>query len=471
MNLLPRAFDIVVLGAGPAGQKAAVQGAKAGKRVLLVERDAAVGGECVHRGTIPSKTLRETAVTLSSFRQRVAGVLRSELDAGTKVASLMKRVGDVQRAHERFIAQQIARNGIESWQGRARFTSPNEVEVLAPDGSRRRAHGDVIVVATGSRPRKPAEIPVDHEHVLDSDSILSMIYLPKSLCVLGSGVIAAEFATIFQALGVSVTMVDKSARPLSFLDPEITDLFVRRFERSGGRFVAGRRPERVAFDGVDSVALTLDDGAELQCEKMLVALGRTASLSGLDVAAAGLSVNERGFLDVDANGQTRVPHIYAAGDVIGPPSLATSSMEQGRRAIRHALGLPLGAPIETIPAGIYTIPEIASVGLTQSEVEKRHGGSVVGRSRFEELARGQINGETEGLLKLVADPAGQRLLGAQIIGAGATELIHLAQMALIGGMAIDTFVDNIFNFPTLAEGYRVAALDVVGQRARLRAAI
>jgi NAD(P) transhydrogenase len=471
MNLLPPTFDIVVLGAGPAGQKAAVQGAKAGKRVLLVERDAAVGGECVHRGTIPSKTLRETAVALSGWKQRVASPVQTDLDAGTKVASLMKRLGDVQRAHERFIAQQVDRNGIESWQGRARFVTPHEIEVLAPDGSKRRAHGDVILIATGSRPRKPAEIPVDHEHVLDSDSVLSMIYLPKSLCVLGSGVIAAEFATIFQALGVRVTMIDKSARPLAFLDPEIAELFVRRFERAGGTFIPGQRPVSVEFDGCDAVVSKLENGTLVKAEKMLVALGRTASLAGLDVAAAGLKVNERGFLGVDANCRTEVAHIYAAGDVIGPPSLATSSMEQGRRAIRHALGLPLGAPIETIPVGIYTIPEIASVGLTAAEVEKRHGGAIVGRSRFEELARGQINGETEGLLKLVADPAGERLLGAQIIGEGATELIHLAQMALIGGMSIDTFVDNIFNFPTLAEGYRVAALDIAGQRLRLRAVI
>lgn len=469
MNVLPPTFDILILGAGPAGQKAAVQGAKAGKRVLMVERDATAGGECVHRGTIPSKTLRESAVVLTNLKQRAASFLRNDLHAGTTVSSLMKRLGEVQRAHERFISQQIARNGIELWQGRARFVSPHEVEVTAPDGSKRRAEGDIIVIATGSRPRKPAEIPVDHEHILDSDSMLSMIYLPESLCVLGSGVIAAEFATIFQALGVRVTMIDKSERPLAFLDSEIADIFVRRFEDAGGCFIPGQRPAKVEFDGLSSVVTTLEDGREIRSEKMLVALGRTASLGGLDVQAAGLQASERGFLTVDANCRTAVPHIYAAGDVIGPPSLATSSMEQGRRAVRHALGLPLGAPVETIPVGIYTIPEIASVGLTQSEVEKRYGGALVGRSRFEELARGQISGETQGLLKLVADPAGQKLLGAQIIGAGATELIHLAQMALIGGMAIDTFVDNIFNFPTLAEGYRVAALDIAGQRSRLRA--
>ncbi|MFN0242186.1 MAG: Si-specific NAD(P)(+) transhydrogenase [Planctomycetota bacterium] len=462
-------YDVLVIGAGPAGQKAAVQGAKAGQRVLIVERDKAVGGECVHRGTIPSKTLRESAIYLAGLKQRASGLVRDNLSSETKVKSLMKRQGEVLASYERYLTRQLERNGIELWHGRARFVSPNEIEVTAVDGTKRRAQAQIVLIATGSRPRKPADIPVDHEHILDSDSILSLIYLPASLVVFGAGVIAAEFATIFQALGVAVTMVDKGERPLSFLDAEITNLFVAQFEKAGGRFLARQKPVKVEADGLGKVVTELDGGETICTEKALVALGRIASLAGINLEAAGLALNERGFLSVDAHCRTAVPHIYAAGDVIGPPALATASMEQGRRAIRHALGLPLGTALETIPVGIYTVPEMASVGLSEAEATQRFGGAVVGRAHFAELARGQINGDTEGLLKLVADPRGQKLLGAQIIGEGAAELIHLAQMALIGGLGIDAFVDNNFNFPTLAEGYRVAALEIAAQRTVLRA--
>jgi NAD(P) transhydrogenase len=305
--------------------------------------------------------------------------------------------------------------------------------------------------------------------VLDSDSILSLIYLPRSLTVLGGGVIACEFASLFAALGVEVTMVDSNARPLSFLDPELTARFLAVFERLGGRFLPGQKLESVAWDGGSAVVTRLLGGASLRSEKCLCALGRVANVAGLDLAAAGIALSPRGHVPVDGELRTCVPHIYAAGDVIGPPALAATAMEQGRRAVRAALGLCLHGSGEHVPIGIYTIPEIASVGLSEAEAVQKHGGALVGRARFEELARAHINGETEGLLKLVAAPDGL-VLGAQIVGEGATELVHVAQMALAGKLTLDAFVDNVFNFPTLAEAYRVAALDAQARRVQQAAA-
>ncbi|MDZ4772738.1 MAG: Si-specific NAD(P)(+) transhydrogenase [Planctomycetota bacterium] len=469
MNAVPEHFDFVVLGGGPAGHKAAVQGAKAGKRVLLVEREARIGGECVHRGTIPSKTLRESAVYFAGLRKRAANLAPQGVGRQVLVTSLMQRLESVEQAHERYLENQLVRNHVELRQSRAAFVSPSEVELVDVNGGKARVTGDTIVIATGSRPRAPSDVPIDHERVLDSDSILSMIYLPQSLIVMGAGVIASEFATIFQSLGVQVVMVDKGERPLGFLDPEISDRFVSRFERDGGRYIGGVKHESVTNDLITGVTVKLSDGRTLNAERALVALGRTASVRGLNLGAAGLAVNDRGFITVDVNGQTATPHIYAVGDVVGPPALATSSMDQGRRAVRHALGLENHVATTTIPVGVYTIPEIASVGLTETEAVKRHGRAVVGRARFDEIARGHINGETDGLLKLVCDPEGRQILGAHVIGEGATELVHLAQIAMIAGLEVETFVDNIFNFPTLAEAYRVAALDVVGHRMHLRA--
>lgn len=472
MSATVERFDVLVLGSGPAGQKAAIQAAKVGRKVAIVERDRGVGGACVHHGTIPSKTLRETAVHLAGFRARVGHHFDVSIPPDVQLASLMDRMEQVVTAHERYQQAQLERNGIALLHGRARFRSPHEVEVESVHGSLRVLTADLIVIATGSRPRTPPGIPVDHEHILDSDSILGMSYLPKSLCVLGAGVIACEYATIFAALGVQVTIVDRGERPLSFLDPEVLARLVQAFEANPGcTFVGRAKVQSVAWDGVDAVVTRLDNGWELRSEKLLCALGRVANVDDLAIERAGLSVNERGNLPVDVECRTAVPHIYAVGDVIGPPSLASASMEQGRRAVRSALGLPLGAGSELIPTGIYTIPEVASVGLSQQEADQRCGGCWIGRARFAELARGQIAGCTDGLLKLIVAKDDLRVLGCQIVGEGATELIHLAQMAAMTGAPVDTFVEKIFNFPTLAEAYRVAALDVLGQVGRAAAPV
>lgn len=467
MDAQDTCFDLIVIGGGPAGQQAALQGARAGRRVLLVERGI-IGGACVHHGTIPSKTMREAALALDGFRRRTGDTFELAVRQDLQVRSLLQRVDAVVDAHERYMAAQMTRGGVTLWQGQARFVTPHRVLVQDLHGQERRATARVLVIASGSRPRTPPEFPIDHEHVLDSDSILSLIYLPATLTVVGAGVIASEYASIFSALGVKVVMIDRGDRPLGFLDPELTARFVRVFSAMGGRYLGRVAVREVAWDGLSQVVTTLADGQEIRSEKMLVALGRQANIEGMDLEAAGLRPNERGLLLVDAHCRTAVPHIYAAGDVIGPPALASSAMEQGRRAVCHALGLPPGPPAETYPVGVYTVPEMASVGLSEAQAIERHGGALVGRAPFHELARGQIAAIPEGLLKMVADPEGRRLLGVQIIGEGAAELIHLGQVTLLSGGEVDAFVENIFNFPTLAEAYRVAALEIVHRRAAAR---
>jgi len=453
--------DVLVLGAGPAGHKAAIQAAKAGRQVLLVDRDPTAGGECVQRGTIPSKTLRESASYLIGLRARSEGVIEVRVPPQTKVASLMRRLKAVRASHQAYLDGQLERNGIQRLRGRARFLSPETVEVRSPDRSVRRIRAGFVVIATGSRPRQPEHVPVDHEHVLDSDSILSLIYLPETLTVLGGGVIACEFASTFAALGVRVTQIDGGERPLAFLDAELTDGYLAAFRAMGGRFLPNQKARGVHRDG-GAVVTECVDGEVLRADKVLCALGRVANVQDLGLEAAGIELTPRGHIPVDAFLRTRVPHVYAAGDVVGPPALAATAVDQGRRAVRHALGLPLEQAGDWIPTGIYTIPEIASVGLTEEQARQRFGSAFVGRARFDELARAHINGQTEGLLKLVADPQG-RLVGTQVVGEAAIELVHVAQMAMAGNLAVEAFVDHVFNFPTMAEAYRVAAIDAVAR--------
>ncbi|HED64892.1 MAG TPA: Si-specific NAD(P)(+) transhydrogenase [Planctomycetes bacterium] len=465
-----RKVDVLVIGGGPAGMKGAIQAAKEGRDVLLVEREPALGGECVNRGTIPSKTLRETAVYLANLRQRSAGLFDAELRSDIKVASLMKRLTTVVDHLREYLGNQVARNGIRRLQGMARFVSPEEVELVSPTGEKITISADIIMVATGTRPRTPPEVPVDHEHILDSDSILSLIYLPTSMTVLGAGVIACEYATLFAALGVEVLMVEKRDRPLGFLDRELTDHFVESFERAGGRFIPNASVESVHWDGVSRVITKLADGEILRTEKMLCALGRVASVRTLAPEKAGVEMTDRGLIRVDETFTTTNPRVIAVGDVIGPPALATTAMFQGRKAMRHALGLPAENCSECAPIGIYTVPEIGCVGMREEDAIEAHGGCIVGHAPFQELARAHISGNTEGFLKLVCDPAGRKILGVHAVGEGATDLVHIAQIAIAAGLEVDAFLENVFNFPTLAEAYCVAAIDVIGQRTRLEEA-
>lgn len=457
-------YDLIVIGGGPAGQKAAVQAAKAGARVLLIERARSAGGACVRFGTIPSKTLRETALALGKFRKLTAHVMDVEMPSHLQVSSLMERKEQVIAAHEQYMQAQLARNGIDLLQGVARFLSPERIEISLLDGSRRQISARYFVIAVGSVPRTPDNVPVDHEHILDSDSLLSLSYLPESLVVLGAGVIACEYASIFAALGVKVTIVDKAPRPLGFMDQELVEHFLRELGRCGGQFLGEQSLRSVRYDGLSRVETRLDSGQLLESEKVFCALGRVAPVAGLGLDAAGVKVTPRGLVEVDRNLCTSASHIYAAGDVIGPPALASTSMEQGRRAACHALGLELGRQGELAPAGIYTIPELGSVGMTEAQVRERDGDVLVGRARFAEVARGQISAAEDGLLKLVVQAETGVVLGTHAAGESATELVHIGQMAIVSGLTFETFIDTVFNFPTFAEAYRVAAFDLLKQQ-------
>ena len=451
-------FDVVVIGSGPAGQKAAIQAAKAGKRVAVIERERQVGGNCVHTGTIPSKSLREHAL-----RQRVRRV-----DLSTEpIQSLLDGVGQTIAAHDAYMSAQLERNHIALLRGRANFLDANTLALRRIDGSQGRVSAPVIIIATGSRPRTPPHLAVDHEHVLDSDSILSLAYLPRTLLVLGGGVIASEYAASFAALGCKVTQADQYERPLGFLDPELTSFYLDELKSAGGEYLSKFEAVSTRWDGVSQVRTEFTNGKVILADKVLVALGRVANVDGLHLHSAGIALSSRGHIQVDDHLQTTAKGVYAAGDVIGPPALASVSMEQGRRAACHALGLLVPQdPVSRLPVGVYTIPEIATVGLDENEAKRHFGGCVVGRARFEEIARGQINGCQRGLLKLVADPGGRRVVGVQIAGDGATELVHIGQLGLAAELDVDAYVDNVFNFPTMAEAYRIAAFDIVKQRAR-----
>lgn len=456
-------YDLVVIGSGPAGQKAAVQAAKAGQKVALIEKTRELGGSCVHRGTIPSKTLRENALRVRNMRMSAA-LANYELAEDIELVTLIDRLGEVLDAHDHYMRKQMERSNIELIHARARFISNTQLELTRVRGEKTLFEATNFVIATGSLPRQPDNIAIDHEHLLDSDSILSMLYLPKSLVVLGGGVIASEYASIFQALGVKVTMIDKYPSPLGFLDDDLTKTFTEGFNNLGGTWMGNTVVTSADWNGFDAVITRCDDGREVRSEKLLCAAGRIANVNDLHIENAGLSLNERGLITVNENLQTTVSNIYAAGDVIGPPSLASASMEQGRRAACNALGMETGKMHNIIPAGIYSIPELSSVGLSETQARQQHGDILVGIAKFDEIARGQISGIQDGMLKIVCAPDGCKLLGVMIVGEGATELIHIGQMALLSEQDVDIFVDTIFNFPTLAEAYRVAALDIINQR-------
>ncbi len=452
-------FDLIAIGSGPAGREAALAAAQAGKRALVVEYERGIGGACVRYGTIPSKTLRETAMVLAGLRSKAPGLVNAEVAEDVKLAALMRRLHDVVDAHETTMTEQLAKMGVVRWHGRASFVSRTELEVLGRRGERRSVRAPTIVIATGSRPRTPEGVPVDHEHVMDSDSILSMGYLPRSMAVLGGGVIASEYASIFAALGVSVTMIDRGERPLGFIDAELVERFQSTLAAAGARWCGGTTVRSMTTSALGHVRLELGSGETIEADKVLCALGRVANVEKLNLAAAGLEVNARGHIAVGPHCNTVVPGIYAVGDVAGPPSLAAAGAEQGRRAARHALGLAEEAE-DLIPTGVYTIPEIASVGLTEAQARETHGEILVGRASFAETTRGMIAGAEDGMLKLVADARGERLLGVHAVGESASELVSVGQVAMMAGFGVDRFVRAIFNFPTFVEAYRVAAIDL-----------
>jgi len=379
------------------------------------------------------------------------------------MAILIDRLDEVLKAHDSFMKRQVERNHIDRIHGRAAFKDAHHVSVTKVRGKIDTYSTEKVVIATGSYPRTPDNIAVDHEHIYDSDSILSMLYLPKSLTVLGGGVIASEYASIFQALNVKVTMIDKYPAPLGFLDSDLTDKFVHAFETMGGIWMGDTTVKRTDWDGTH-VVTELEDGSTVKSEKLLCAAGRIANTGDLQLDNIGLELNGNGLISVGDELQTHIANVYAAGDVIGPPALASASMEQGRRVSCNTYDIPVGEMSQMIPTGIYGIPELSCVGLNENAARKQFGDVLVGKALFEEVARGQISGIQDGMLKIVCDPQGERVLGVMIVGEGATELIHIGQMAILSAASVDIFVESIFNFPTLAEAYRVAALAVIGQR-------
>lgn len=454
-------FDVVVIGSGPGGQKAAVQAATAGLKVALIERERKIGGICVHQGTIPSKTLREAALTITNLKRNV-DAFDFKLKDNMEVSTLMKRLDSVLTSYTGFIGKYIKSNKIANFHGRAKLLDEKTIQISTVKGGKTTLSAKRTVIATGSRPRTPPDIAVDHENILDSDSVLSMIYLPRSLTVIGGGVIASEYASIFSLLGVSVTMFDRTPRPLNFMEPELTSKFLDHFRRNGGNYIGETQYKSVTWDGVSQVKTILDNGKEIVSDKMLVAQGRIANTESLGLEQFDLELGRNGTIPVDENYQTPIPGIYAVGDVIGPPSLASVSMEQGRRAMNHALNKDNGNKINVVPIGIYAVPELSCVGLSEEQARKEYGDDIIiGRANFDEVARGQIAGIQDGLLKMIADPQGKKILGVHIIAEGATDLVHVGEMAIINNNDVSVFLENILNFPTLGEAYRIAALNIV----------
>ncbi|HEV7358656.1 MAG TPA: Si-specific NAD(P)(+) transhydrogenase [Steroidobacteraceae bacterium] len=456
-------FDLICLGSGPAGQKAAIQAAKAGFRACIVERETLVGGSCLLSGTIPSKALREQALRYRRM-QGSASSLAVELRGDAPLSALLHGVDVVIEAQDKFLHAQLKRNGVELIRGKGIFLDAHRIEVQHLDGSRQLLHAPKVVLASGSRPRHVAAIEVDHEHIVDSDSILSLPYIPRSMLVLGSGVIACEYASIFAALGCTVTMLDKAAEPLGFLDPALRAGFLAAFRAMGGEYCGGSEVSGARFDGFSQVEVQLRGGETLASDIVFAAFGRVANLEGIGLDRLGLGLSSRGTVEVNERFETNIPGLFAAGDAIGPPALACAAADQGRRAALAALGLPPPALTSLVPSGVYTIPEIACVGLSRTEAAAKKIDVIVGRADFAEVARAHIAGEPTGFLTLLCEPGSARVLGVQVLGEGATELVHLGQAAIATGASADFFIEQIFNFPTMTEAYRIAAFDILKQR-------
>jgi NAD(P) transhydrogenase len=462
-------FDLICLGSGPAGQKAAIQAAKAGFRACIIEREPQVGGSCLLSGTIPSKALREQALRYRRM-QGSASALAVELRGDAPLSALLHGVDAVIAAQDKYLLAQLTRNEVELIRGKGVFLDAHRIEVQHLDGTRCVLQSPRVLLATGSRPRHVPAIEVDHEHIVDSDSILSLPYIPRSMLVLGSGVIACEYASIFAALGCTVTMLDKAAEPLGFLDPALRSGFLAAFRAMGGEYCGGSEVAGARFDGFSQVEVQLRGGAALTSEIVFAAFGRVANIDGIGLDRLGVTVSSRGTVQVNERFETNIPGILAAGDAIGPPALACAAADQGRRAALVALGLPPPAATSLVPSGVYTIPEIACVGLSQSEAAVRKIDLIVGRADFSEVARAHIAGEPSGFLTLLCERGSARVLGVQVLGEGATELVHLGQAAIAAGATADFFIEQIFNFPTMTEAYRIAAFDILKQRSTLEAA-
>ena len=464
-------FEIVVVGSGHAGQKAAIQSAKLGRRVALIERHAAVGGASVNTGTIPSKTIREAILYLTGLNQRAIYGQSYRLKEVVSIEDISLRTRHVVEREREIIRDQLLRNHVTVIDGCARFVDGYTLAVDGRDDTERRLAANGVIIATGSAPAHPPEIEFNGNTILDSDDIvLRLAKLPSTIVIVGAGVIGIEFASMFAALGARVTVVDARDGMLDFCDPEITEALRYHLRELNVTFRFGERVEKVEARG-EATITTLASGKVIPAEVVFYSAGRVGAVVDLALGNAGLEADARGRISVDANFRTAVPHIYAVGDVVGFPSLASASAEQGRLAACHLFGVPMHGGNAPLPIGIFSIPEISYVGKTEPELTEALIPYEVGISHYRELARGQILGESHGLVKLLVSPTDRTLLGVHAFGAGATEVVHIGQAVMGLGGTIDYLVESVFNYPTFAEAYKVAALDALNKLRAVAAAV
>lgn len=465
-------YDLLVIGSGPAGQRAAIQGSKLEKTVALIEKKTVLGGVSVNTGTIPSKTLREAVIDLSGYREKGFYGLSYTVKQRITMQDLLQRMDAVIRHEIDVTRAQLLRNRVEVLNAAASFVDAHTLRLdYTEGGGQRQVSARQIIIATGTEATRDEHIPFDGKRVLTSDDILVLGELPRTLAVVGAGVIGGEYASMFAALGVRVTLVDKRSRLLPFVDCEIIDTLAYHLREQR---VTLRMNESVAAietiedDSGERVRILLESGKQIVTDMVLYSIGRTGSTARLNLESAGLTTDDRGRIPVNKYYQTDVETIYAVGDVIGFPSLASTSMEQGRQAACHAFGVATTSVPELFPYGIYTIPEISMVGRNEEELTLAGVPYEVGKARYREIARGQIVGDTTGLLKLLFHMETRQLLGVHIIGEGASELIHIGQAVMAFGGKVDYFVNTVFNYPTLAECYKTAAFDGINRLGSVR---
>jgi NAD(P) transhydrogenase len=455
-------FDVLVLGSGPGGQKAAIAAAKLGARVGLIERRNMIGGVCINTGTIPSKTLREAVLYLTGMNQRELYGQSYRVKEEITIGDLTARTSHVVGREVDVIRSQLTRNGVSILPGMGRFTDPHTVQVSDGSGQERSVTADKIVIATGTTPARPSSVDFDAQTIIDSDGILGLNRLPRTMIVVGAGVIGIEYASMFAALGTKVTVIEQRMRMLDFCDTEVVEALKYHLRDLAVTFRFGETVSAVEKHKNGTVTV-LESGKKIPADTVMYSAGRQGMTEHLDLPAAGLEADKRGRIKVDANFATAVDHIYAVGDVIGFPALAATSMEQGRLAAHHACGEPVHEMHELQPIGIYSIPEISYIGRTEDQLTEQRVPFEVGVSRYRELARGQIIGDSYGVLKLLVSPQDRSLLGVHVFGTQATELVHIGQAVMGCGGTIDYLVDAVFNYPTLAESYKVAALDATNK--------
>ena len=461
---LSQQYELIVIGSGPAGQKAAIAAAKLGRKVAIVEKQGEkVGGVCLHTGTIPSKTLREAIMYLTGYRQRDVYAERYQRKRHITMSELKEKLNHVIKIERRVIRDQLERNLVDVYEGEARFVDQHTVDVVSTQSSER-LHSERFLIATGTRPSRPDSVPFDGVNVFDSDEILRLENIPSSMIVVGGGVIGLEYAIMFAALGVKVTVVDGREKLLDFCDEEIIETLMFCCRSMGIVFRLGEKVDSIRKMRGNRVAVELESRKRLVAETVFFSVGRVGETDHLNVAAIGLSTDKRGKVTSDRHFQTDVPNVYAVGDVIGFPSLASTSIEQGRCAVLNIFGQEHEYS-KLIPFGLYTIPEISMVGKTERQLTEEKIPFEIGVARFDELAKSQICGATMGMLKLLFHRETHELLGVHCIGDTATEIIHIGQTVMAFGGKIDFFCDNVFNHPTIAEAYKVAAFDGLNRMA------